>query len=72
MNTDLTSIIGPLSGVILGGAITLLVTHIQYKNQEKQRDKERKMKTYEEIHKHLSFLDHEVEYSYIQIVGNIS
>ena len=38
---DFIGIIGTLSGVIIGGLITLFVAHIQLRNQEKQRREER-------------------------------
>jgi len=63
---DFISIIGVLSGVIIGGLITLLITHVQLRNQEKQRREERKIKTYEEVHKNLSVLVHEAGYIFVQ------
>lgn len=58
-------------GVIIGGFITLFVTHIQLQNQEKHRREERKVKTYEEIHKHLSTLCHQAGLCFIEIAGKV-
>ena len=69
---DFIGIIGVLSGVIIGGLITLLITHVQLRNQEKQRREERKIKTYEEIYKHLSVLDHEAGYTFLQSLDKIN
>lgn len=68
---DFIGIIGTLAGVIIGGLITLFVTRIQLQNQEKQRREERKIKTYEEIHRHLSVLDHEAGYMFLQVLGKV-
>lgn len=68
---DFIGIIGTLSGVIIGGLITFLITHIQLQNQEKQRSEERKIKTYEEIHRHLAALDHEAGNTFFQILGKV-
>ncbi len=68
---DFIVIFGTLTGVIIGGLITFFVTHIQLQNQEKQRREERKIKTYEEIHRHLSILDHEARITCLQIFGKV-
>jgi hypothetical protein len=68
---DFIGIIGTLLGVIIGGLITLFVARIQLQNQEKQRREERKIKTYEEIHKYLSILEHEAGYTFLQILGKV-
>ena len=68
---DFIGIIGTLLGVIIGGLITLLIIHVQLRNQEKKRREERKIKTYEEIHKHLSVLDHEAGYIFLQSLNKI-
>lgn len=68
---DFVGVIGALAGVVLGGLITLLITHVQLRNQEKQRREEKKIKTYEAIHEHLSILDHEAGYAFLQSLGKI-
>lgn len=71
MDKDVMGIVGTLSGVIIGGIITLLATYLQLQNQEKQRLKERKIKAYEEIHRYLSILAHEAGYAYLQILTKV-
>jgi len=71
MDKDIIGIVGTLVGVIIGGLITLLATYLQLRNQEKQRLKERKIKAYEEIHRHLSVLDHEAGYTFLQILVKV-
>jgi hypothetical protein len=68
---DFIGIIGTICGVIIGGLITLLITWLQFWNQDKQRKSERKINTYENIHKYLSILDHEAGYTFLQILGKI-
>ena len=71
MDKDIIGIVGTLVGVIIGGLITLLATYLQLRKQEKQRQEERKIKAYEEIHKHLSILDHQAGLCFIDILGKV-
>lgn len=71
MDKDVIGIVGTLVGVLIGGLITLLATYLQLRKQEKQRQEERKIKAYEEIHKHLSIVDHQAGILFIEIAGKV-
>lgn len=70
MSNSMAAIIGTLAGVLVGGFITFGITFFQLYRQEKQKQKEIKIKAYENIHKQLSAIDHEAEILFHKIVGS--
>lgn len=70
-NIGIISAFIALAGVFVGGLITFFITLIQLRYQDKQRTRERKIKAYEDIHKHLSILAHQAGLYFIDISAKI-